>query len=163
MFTILTNIKYTRYYRPKLPYNYISAVTHLFLSLARHCYHFIFLLSFIHISQKNQFSNSSLICNGSHGGRFGRPPMCNSARAKFRLPAQCPLSFSIESWSRALPLLSAAYHYGLACAAPGHSRLISSKIPHLSPSFTRFRAASCTRAQRTRVCVRACLSACMRA
>lgn len=40
---------------------------------------------------------------------------------------------------RELPLFSVAYHYGLACAAPGHSRLISSKIARPFPSFARFR------------------------
>lgn len=60
--------------------------------------------------------------------------------------------------------LSAAYHYGLACAASGHSRLISSRISHLSPSFGRFRDREMLVRARAHVyaCMRACVSACVR-
>lgn len=47
--------------------------------------------------------------------------------------ASCPLSFFRRA-GREPPLPPVVYHYGLACAAPGHSRLISSRIPRLAPS-----------------------------
>lgn len=71
--------------------------------------------------------------------RFPAGRQCAILRARNSAQSVHSLFPSRELVASYLPLLSVAYHYGLACAAPGHSRLISSKIPHLSPSFARFR------------------------
>lgn len=66
---------------------------------------------------------------------------CNSTR-------ECPLTFTIGTRpSISGPVRSTVYHYEFACAAPGHSRLISSRFSSSSisssASFRHFPSSSC--------------------